>query len=344
MTLSVHALFVQLENRRALFQWVMEMPRHLNLRQIEAFKAVIERGSISSAAEMVHISQPAMSKLIAHFEADTGLKLFDRLKGRLAPTECGMRFYKEIERIFAGVRQVENAAEAIRREEGGQLVVGVMPALSGSFIQRATTGFLKAHRNVFCSIQSLSSQWIVDWVVTRKLDLGLVEPGHDNPYVAIEPLMELPLVCIMRPDHPLAAKSQIEPQDLDQIPFVNVNSDSDLGHRVERLLEQYKIKPQIVLVANVAPTLCEFVAAGLGVSLVHPLVVSGMENRLAMRRFEPKIPFNFQLCRSVDSRNAQLVDAFAQHLRATASQISQWVLGDGRDLPRRGHPRILATS
>ena len=55
------------------------MPRRFTLRQVEAFKAVIENGSISSAAQMVHISQPAMSKLVAHFEADTGLKLFDRL-------------------------------------------------------------------------------------------------------------------------------------------------------------------------------------------------------------------------------------------------------------------------
>jgi DNA-binding transcriptional LysR family regulator len=156
------------------------MPRHLNLRQIEAFKAVIENGGISSAAEIVHISQPAMSKLIAHFEADTGLKLFDRLKGRLAPTACGMRLYKEIDRIFAGVRQVENAAEAIRREERGQLVVGVMPALSGSFIQRATVDFLKDRRSVFCSIQTLSSPWIVDRLVSRKLDVGLWPHAGDG--------------------------------------------------------------------------------------------------------------------------------------------------------------------
>ena len=89
------------------------------------------------------------------------------------------------------------------------------------------------------------------------------------------------------------------------------------------MFESYKIKPQIVLVANVAPTLCEFVAAGMGVSLVHPLVVSGLEHRLAVRRFEPEILYNFQLCRSRDSRNAQLVESFAQELRATAAQISR---------------------
>lgn len=302
------------------------MPRHLNLRQIEAFKAVIENGSISSAAQIVHISQPAMSKLIAHFEADTGLKLFDRLKGRLAPTECGMRLYKEIDRIFAGVRQVENAAEAIRREEGGKLVIGVMPGLSGSFIQHATTGFLKGRRNVFCSVQSLGSLWIVDWLVARRLDVGLVSARIDNPYVTLEPLMEHPLVCIMPLDHPLAAKSQIEPQDLNQIPFVTFNSEGDIGHLIEGMFEAHGVKAQIVLVASVAPTVCEFVAAGLGVSLVHPLMVSGLEHRIAVRRFEPEILFNFQLCRSVDSRNAQLVEAFAQEVRATAAQISRSML------------------
>src|SRR6185312_6541071 len=155
--------------------------RPINLRQIEAFKAVIENGTISRAALMLHISQPAMSKLIAHMEADTGLRLFDRLKGRVAPTEQAMRLYEEVDRIFAGVRQVANAVDAIRREAQGRLAVGVMPALAGSFIQRATSGFLQSHPNVFCLVQSLSSQWVVDRMVMKKLDFGVVSAGIDNP-------------------------------------------------------------------------------------------------------------------------------------------------------------------
>jgi DNA-binding transcriptional LysR family regulator len=304
------------------------MPRRLTLRQVEAFKAVIENGSISSAAKMVHISQPAMSKLIAHFEADTGLKLFDRLKGRLAPTEQGMRLHEEVERLFAGVRQVESAADAIRREEQGRLAVGVMTALSGSFLQRATTCFLKDRRNVFCSIHSLTSPWAVDWLMARKLDVGLVSARIDNPYVSFEPLMEHPLVCIMPLDSPLKAKSHIEPQDLDQIPFVAADSDSYVGQLIEGMFEAHRIRPQIVLVANRALTVCEFVAAGVGVSLVHPLMVSGPEHRLAVRRFEPEILYSFQLCRLVKSRNSQLVEAFAQEVRTTAAQISRSILSE----------------
>jgi len=299
------------------------MLRRLNLRQIEAFKAVIENGTVSRAAEMLNISQPAMSKLIAHLEEDTALKLFDRLKGRLAPTERGMRLYEEIDRIFVGVRQIENAVDAIRREEQGRLTVGVMPALSGSFIQQATMGFLQQHPNVYCSIQSRSSQWIADGLVTRKLDVGLVSSRIDNPYIVTEPLMEHPLVCIMPLDHPLAARSVIQPDHLDGVPFVSFDPESFSGQRIATMFDACKIKANVVLVANVSPTLSEFVMAGLGVALVHPLMISGLQKRLTVRRFEPSISFDFQLCRSRESRNAGLVEAFLQETRATAERISR---------------------
>ena len=64
------------------------------------------------------------------------------------------------------------------------------------------------------------------------------------------------------------------------------------------------------------------------VSLVHPLMVSGLEHRLAVRRFEPEILYKFQLCRCADNRNAQLVEAFAQELRAIATQISGSMLSE----------------
>ena len=137
------------------------MSRHVNLRQIEAFKAVIENGTISRAAQILNISQPAMSKLIAHLEFDTGLRLFDRVKGRLAPSEHGMRLYDEVGRIFAGERQIENAVEAIRREEQGRLAIGVLAALASSFIQRVTTDFLQERGNFFArsSRSAHSGSW-----------------------------------------------------------------------------------------------------------------------------------------------------------------------------------------
>jgi DNA-binding transcriptional LysR family regulator len=299
------------------------MARRLNLRQVEAFKAVIEQGTVSRAAEVLNVSQPAISKLIAHLEEDIDLSLFERIKGRLAPTPYGMRLYEEVDRIFAGLRQVENAVDAIRRDEQGRLLIGVMPALSGSFIERATTGFLARQPGVFCSVQSRSSQWITEGLVTRKLDVGLVIAPIDNPYVVTEPLMGHPVVCIAPLDHPLAGKTVVTPQDLIGVPFISFDPESHTSQRVVGTLDAHGVVPNTVMVVNVSPTLCEFVAAGVGVSLVHPLIVGGLRDRLAIRRFEPAIQLDFHLCRISDSRNARLVDAFLAATREAATEISR---------------------
>lgn len=305
------------------------MPRDITLRQIEAFKAVIEIGTVSRAADLLNISQSAMSKVIAHLELDTGLKLFNREKGRLTPTDHAIRLYHEVGHIFSGIRQVQNTVDAIRREGQGKLAVGVMPALSGSFIQRAMTGFLKDRSSLFCDIQSLSSQAIVNCLIARKLDIGLIQARLENAHTVGEPLMEQPLVCAMPRDHPLAAKNLIKPDDLNGVKFIAFDPESELGSVVEKVLETYRVGPQIVFRSNAALTICQLVAAGFGISLVHPLMLSGFERNLVARRFEPEIGYNFQLCRSIDCKNAQLVDAFADQVRILATHISTSML-DGQ--------------
>lgn len=302
------------------------MVRRLNLRQIEAFKAVIEYGTVSRAAEMINISQPAMSKLVAHLEDDTGLRLFDRVKGRLVATRRGMRLYEEIDRIFAGVRQIENAVEAIRRDEQSRLLIGVMPALSGSFIQQATSRFQASQPGVFCSVQSRSSQWIADGLVSRKLDVGFTVAPVDNPYVVSEPLMAHPLVCILPLGHPLAEKSVITPRDLDGVAFVSFDPESFTSRRIGHVFAAEGVAPDIVMVVSISPTLCEFVAAGAGVSLVHPSAVGGLRGRVAIRSFEPAVQLDYQLCRIRDSRNARLVEAFLEGARHAAAEVSRTIL------------------
>jgi DNA-binding transcriptional LysR family regulator len=295
--------------------------RHLSLRQVEAFKAVIEHGTISRAASVLHVSQPAMSKMIANLESDAALVLFDRLKGRLAPTQRGMRLYDEIDRIFSGVRQIENAIDAIRREDQGRIAIGVMPALSGSFVQQVTMGFLLRHPQAFCVVDSQSSQRIAEWLLTRRLDVGLVSSDIDNPYLMSESLLEHPLVCIMPPGHALAAKSVVRPADLDGVPFVSFDPEIGNGRRIAAMVAEHRVRPDVVLVANVSVTLCEFVAAGHGIALEHPLIAKGFGERLVVRPFEPAIPLDFRICRSRDSRNAHLVEDFVAVARETARRV-----------------------
>lgn len=307
------------------------MPRSLNLRQVEIFKAVIEHGTVSRAAEVAFISQPAASKLLVQLEADHGLRLFDRHKGRLVPTAQALRLYEEIDRIFAGVRQVESAIAFIRREEQSRLFIGVIPALAGTFIQRATMKFLEHNPNVYCSIESLGSQWVADSILNRKLDVGLVSSRVDNPYLVTEPVLEHDLICIMPPGHPLSKLDAVRPENLNKTPFISFQPGSYTGQKIEKIFSNYDVAPNIVLTAAASPTVCEFVAAGLGISLVHPLFIAGMGSRIVTRPFEPGTSFDFLLCYLRDARSAHLISKFVKETKSVAAhQIDEVKCGWNR--------------
>ena len=314
------------------------MRRRVNLRQIEVFKAVIEHGTVTSAAAVLNVSQPALSKSLAQLEADTELRLFDRVKGRLAPTEQGMRLYGEIDRIFSGVQQVENAVDALHRHAKGHLLIGVMPGLANAFIQRAVTAFLATHPDTYCSIEARSSEWIMESLVRRRLDVGLLSSRMENPYVDSEVLTEHPVVCIMPAGHPLAARPVVVPSDLAGFPFVTFGKETAIGQRIAAMLAAQGVAPDIAVVTNLAGTVCEFVAAGTGISLMHPLMVSHT-GRIAIRPFEPATPLGFLLCQSRDSRNARLVDDFKAVARETARGMLQEVLADRAPAAQSGRRR-----
>ncbi|PQZ59277.1 LysR family transcriptional regulator [Achromobacter sp. MYb9] len=302
------------------------MNQTLNLRQIEAFKAVVEHGTASQAAVALGVSQPAVSKLLSHLETETGLALFDRVRGKLALTNQGMRLYEEIDRVFSGLRQVEQAVDSIRRDEQRTLNVGVLPALAGPFIRRVTMQFLKRHPDVRVSIQSRGSLFLADWLATRHIDVALVGSRVDNPYIDREPLFQYPLFCAMPTNHELTRKRVVRPRDLSGLPFVSFGADSQTQELVRQAFSQGGARLNVVLDTNTAPTACEFVAAGLGVSLIHPLFAEGLHSRMVLRRFDPELLFHFQLCRVHTSRNAALVEAFVEEARDVAAQVSREVL------------------
>ena len=302
------------------------MKRPLNLRQIEAFKAVIEHGTVSRAAQALYVSQPAVSKLLTHLEEETGLSLFERVRGKLVPTGHGMRLYQEVERVFSGLKQVEQAVESIRRDEQRHLRIGVKPALSGSFIRRVTMRFLDTHPDVRLTIATRSSRLVVDWLMTRKIDVGLIGSRVDSGLIEREVLFSSPLVCAMHPNHALANKRVIRAGDLDGEPFVSFDAHSQTLALARSAFDAAGARLNIVLDTSTAPTVCEFVAAGLGVSLIHPLFADGMEKRLVLRRFDPELNFDFLLCRNQASRNAALIDAFIADAREVAAEVSTRLL------------------
>lgn len=297
--------------------------RQPTLRQIELFKAVIEIGTLSRAAQALNISQPAASKLLTNLEADIGLELFERRRGLLTPTERGLRFYNEVDHIFAGLNQINRAIDNLRREEHGQLAVGVMPVLSGPFITSVIRSFIGEYPDVHISLHSRSSQFLSGWMRTGQLDLCVVTQRSKDTHVVAEPILHLPMVCILPLAHPLASRPRLGITEIADQPFVSYNTDSDTRVRLDTVFERKGLHPNIVLNATTSEGVCEMVAAGLGVSLGHPISAERVKGRVALVPFEPSEPMNYLMCRSRHARNRRLVTAFCDKLREHADARTQ---------------------
>jgi len=280
--------------------------------------AVVEAGTVSRAADVLRISQPAASKLIQDLEADTGLQLFERESGRLVPTGRGMRLYEEVERVFGGVHQIARAVDAIRREEHGHLIIGTMPALSGPFITRAIAAFKARYPDVFISIEARSSQFLTEAVMLRRLDLALVVSGLEHPSVQMERVKCPPYVVAMAHGHRLSEQSELSPVDLRDEPFIAFSPTGMTRSNVDAAFERFGLTPKITIEATTAPNVAEMVAAGLGVTVADPFALEHAAGRIVARPFRPVVEADYVLIRPIRARNSTLIADFVGEIHATA--------------------------
>lgn len=187
----------------------------MNMRQLEAFRATIRSGSITGAAQVMHVSQPSVSRLIADLEHSVGFSLFVRAGRGLVPTAEARRFYAGVEDMFQGIDHLQELARAIRISQGGTLSIGAIQSVSTIELPMAVARFQRDHPDIRFVIQTRNTPGLVEAVLLRQFDLGIV--GREPAYDGVEVLFQtaVPYACLMPEDHPLAA--EYGPVDLEEL-------------------------------------------------------------------------------------------------------------------------------
>ncbi|MCR9152402.1 MAG: LysR family transcriptional regulator [Rhodobacteraceae bacterium] len=187
----------------------------MNMRQLEAFRATIRSGSITGAAQVMHVSQPSVSRLIADLEHSVGFPLFVRSGRGLVPTAEARRFYAGVEDMFQGIDHLQELARAIRISQGGTLSIGAIQSVSTIELPMAVARFQRDHPDIRFVIQTRNTPGLVEAVMLRQFDLGIV--GREPAYDGVEVLFQIavPYACLMPEDHPLAG--EYGPVDLEEL-------------------------------------------------------------------------------------------------------------------------------
>ena len=179
----------------------------MNLRQLEAFRATVETGSITAASEVLHVSQPSVSRLIADLERSVGFALFLRQGRGLVATVEARRFYQAVDSVFVGIDRLKELATVIRTTAGGVVSIGVIPTFSQSVLPEAVAQLHSKRHDVRFMISTRNTPAIVDAVRLQQFDLGIV--GRKPPYEGVEILYQtkFPYVCLFQEDHDLAGSN-----------------------------------------------------------------------------------------------------------------------------------------
>lgn len=261
----------------------------MNLRQMEVFRAVMLSGGVNSAAELLHVSPPAISKVLAQAAKESGLLLFERVKGRLIPTPEAHQLHAEIDQLWRGVEKVRDTTRELSTGAQATLRLVCSASLAPYLVSSAVARLYERFPRLQCRVQVVAPDIINQTLLDRSNHLGIALAPHDNPNLATVRSYQCGLACVMRSDHRLAKKKLVKPADLAGERVISSPESVPFGQTLKRAFgaEGEKMHRDFECISST--TACWFAQAGVGVAVVDEVAIAGgLLAGLEVRPFQSK--------------------------------------------------------
>jgi len=176
----------------------------MNFRQLKAFNAVMQTGSITGAAKQMLVSQPSVTRLIRDLELNLGFTLFVRQGRGIIATVEARRFHLAVESTFLNIERLDDLAASIRKKAVGRISIGVIPTFSTSLLPKVLGQMRRQDDATHSIIYTHNTPAIVDAIRLQQFDLGIV--SRSPPYVGVDILYQTMVnyVTLIPQDHVLA--------------------------------------------------------------------------------------------------------------------------------------------
>lgn len=245
----------------------------MNLRQIEVFRAVMTTGSISGASRLLHVSQPAVSRLLSHTESRLGFALFERVKGRLFATPEAKQLIREVEQVYLGVQRVGELAQDLALRRQGLLQLVSSPSIGQMLMPQVIAAFRQQHPDVRVTFQFLGYAHLQERLLNRQADLGVVILPMDHPNLEVTPIARGSMVCICPHNHALARRAALTLADLRPYPLISYCADTPLGARIGAMYQAAGEPLDAAIEVGSPQNACALVEMGAGVGIVDEFSV-----------------------------------------------------------------------
>jgi DNA-binding transcriptional LysR family regulator len=293
----------------------------LNLRQIETFRAVITTGSISGAAKLLFVSQPAVSRSLAHMEQRLGFALFERVKGRLYATPEAKKLHREVEAVYRGVQRVSELALELSEKRAGILHLASSPSIGHLLMPRAIAAFSRAYPEVKVTFQSLTIRPLTDILLDGRADLGVAIFPAQHPNLQTLEVGSGCLICICPYNHPLASRAVLSIADLQPYPLISYNPDSPFGRVIYQHYQESGQDFRVAMEVSSPHNACSLVKAGAGIAIVDEFSARSAQGDFVLRPLDKATRLTINLVQSRFEPLSQLAQEFIKCFKSTISEM-----------------------
>ena len=269
-----------------------------SFKQIEFFWAVMVTGSVSGAAKVLHVSQPAVSRVIKYMEYKIGMPLFVRKNARLFATPEAKALFKEIEPIHRRLETLDESIGRIMTGANEQFRIGTSPSLGRYVIPKILSELKKTYPDIEMKIDVLSIPQLKDYLSFSEGECVCTIFPLDLPNVDLRLFSKGRLISVMQRNHKLAKKESIVASDFSDVDLIGFETNTPHGDAIDVYFRKYKANPRISIKVRFAETACALADHGLGVAIVDEFTMSGYTfGNLVRKPLDHEAPFRIHFYR-----------------------------------------------
>jgi len=274
------------------------------LQQLRIVKTIAVENSFKTAAEVLFMSQPSLSKQVKLLENRLGILLFDRSNRKIKLTEGGKLFLQYADRTLSLCEETCRALNDLKNGDRGNLTVGASQTIGTYFVPQIIALFAKNYPQIKLNVEVDSTRIITKRVIDRDIDIALVGgqiPQELNEKLEIETFAEDELTLIVPKSHPFVTNNLkvITKEDLYHLNFITLNDSSTIRKFIDTILIQNQIEINqfnIIMQLNSIEAIKTAVSLGLGVAFVS---ASAIEKEIKLQTLEIITIENLKITRTL---------------------------------------------
>ena len=240
----------------------------MNLNQLKIFYTAVKEGNLSAAAELLFITQPAVTKSIQRLQEHYELKFIDYVGRKLVLTDAGQALYKIAENIFEMENYAEESIKDFKERKRGHIRILASESFGDYYLPEVVIPFCKAHPLVQVSMNILPTDLVVENTAGLKCDVGFISYAVRHEKLTVREVLEDELVIITSKRHPLKGKRVLRPNDLEGQSMIMHEEGSAPRRAIDDFLQRHGITIKIPMELTSNRAIKRAVEHGLGMALV----------------------------------------------------------------------------